>query len=39
MRINVVIVAILKKKVRDASDVVVSRPGIIPNTSATKIEA
>jgi hypothetical protein len=29
----------LKKNVNEASDVVVSRPGIIPKTSATKIDA
>ena len=39
IKIKVVIVVILKKKVNDASDVVVSRPGIIPKTLATKIDA
>jgi len=38
-KINVVIVAMLKKKVSEASDVVVSSPGTIPNTLATKIDA
>lgn len=39
IKIKVVIVAMLKKNVREASDVVVSSPGIIPNTLATRIEA